>query len=122
MVKIAVELSNKLFLVNQTAEELKKIILEKYKKIDIHKTINKTPSNFFINITLMIFLDDYLLKVPGFRSYFIGNTKLIQYDYIRNCINKSLFFNKFYKLIFIFIKIMIKFFLVWLKKIEFFQN
>eukprot|EP01114_Cavostelium_apophysatum_P003947 TRINITY_DN1407_c1_g1_i1.p1 TRINITY_DN1407_c1_g1~~TRINITY_DN1407_c1_g1_i1.p1 ORF type:complete len:1234 (+),score=376.93 TRINITY_DN1407_c1_g1_i1:156-3857(+) len=63
--------------VNITVEELKWTLLEKFKRIDFKKTMNKSIRN-------------YLLKVAGFRSYFDTNEKsLIDYDYIRFCINKE---------------------------------
>jgi len=62
---------------NQSVKELKEVIFDKYKKIDILKTSQKSAN-------------DYLLKVTGFRSYFTSNDKkLIAYDYIRSCINKN---------------------------------
>ncbi len=63
--------------VNTTISELKFQIFDKYKKIDLNKTIDKTP-------------DDYILKVTGFRSYFATPEKpIIAYDYIRTCCNKD---------------------------------
>jgi hypothetical protein len=56
---------------------LKDLIFDKYKKIDLNKTIDKAPK-------------DYILKVTGFRAYFVTPEKpIIAYDYIRSCINKE---------------------------------
>lgn len=49
-----------------TADEVKESIFEKYKRIEKRKTDNKTS-------------ESYVLKVSGFRSYFVGGKKLIRF-------------------------------------------
>mmetsp|Transcript_9981 Transcript_9981/g.13709 ORF Transcript_9981/g.13709 Transcript_9981/m.13709 type:complete len:1266 (+) Transcript_9981:125-3922(+) len=62
---------------NWQVSELKAFIFDKYKKFDIEKTTGKT-------------VDNYLLKVSGFRSYFITpHKRFIDYDPIRRSINKN---------------------------------
>ena len=76
-VSITKSIPSNVLLVNQTVAELKDSIFDKYKKIDVSKTIDKS-------------VNDYILKVTGYRSYFVTMDKqVISYDYIRACINKN---------------------------------
>ncbi|KAH3763554.1 phosphatidylinositol-4,5-diphosphate 3-kinase [Pelomyxa schiedti] len=61
---------------SMTAEQAKHNIFEKYQALNPQDTNGRT-------------LSDYHLKVTGFRSYMIGNNKLIDYDYIRSCLNRG---------------------------------
>jgi hypothetical protein len=65
------------FIVNQTVAEVKASIFDKFKKIDLVKTAEKS-------------VDDYILKVTGFRSYFVSLEKpFISYDCILYILNTN---------------------------------